>query len=145
MPNTTKRIGKLSFKDLPSSYEALCRLYLPRPIHSQAACAEARELIHALAGYDLSRDQADYLDAIATFVHEYEQRRIELPPIEPVEILRHLVEENGLSGKDLAEILAVDKSLAARILKGTRSITAAHARRLGERFKVRPALFLGIK
>ena len=129
---------------LTKTYEALCRLYLPRPIHSQAACAEASELIHALAGYDLSKDQTDYLDAIATFVHEYEQRRIELPPLEPVEILRHLVQENGLSGKDLAEILAVDKSLAARILKGTRSITTAHARKLGERFKVRPALFLGM-
>jgi HTH-type transcriptional regulator / antitoxin HigA len=145
MPSTTKRIGKLSFKDLPLIYEALCRLYLPRPIKTRAACAEATELIDALVGYDLSRDQEDYLEALSTFVHEYESRLVEEPPIEPLEILLHLLEENGLATKDLAAILKVDTSLATRILKGKRSITPEHAKRLGEHFKVRPGLFLGIK
>jgi HTH-type transcriptional regulator / antitoxin HigA len=145
MPNTIKKVGKLSFKELPDTYEALCRLYLPRPIHSKVVCAEALSYIEALSGYDLNRDQEDYLEALSTFVHEYEQRLIgESRDIEPLEILKHLLEENGLAAKDLAQILGVDNSLASRILKGSRKITPEHAKRLGDRFKVRPGLFLGL-
>src|SRR2546430_11313100 len=145
MPNATKKVGKLSFKDLPDTYEALCRRYLPRPIHTKTACAEATQYIEALVGYDLNKDQEDYLEAISTFVHEYEQRSIEEPrDIEPLEILKHLLEENGLTAKDLAQLLGVDNSHASRILKDLRKITPEHAKKLGDRFKVRPGLFLGL-
>ena len=146
MPNTTKRVGKLSFKELPDTYETLCRLYLPRPIHTKAACAEATQYIEALAGYELNKDQEDYLEALATFVHEYEQRLIgEHEDIDPLEILKHLLEENGLTAKDLAQLLEVDRSQAFRLLSGSRRITQEHAKRLGEHFKVRPGLFLGVR
>ena len=144
MPNTTQKTGKRSFKDLPDTYEALCRLYLPRPIHSKTTCAEATQYIEALAGYELNKDQEDYLEALATFVHEYEQRLIGEPHVEPLEILKHLLEENGLAPKDLAQLLGVDNSLASRILKGLRRITPEHAKKLGDHFKVRPGLFLGL-
>ncbi len=109
------------------------------------AYQNAVEIIEALAGHKLSKEQEDYLEALALFVHEYEKQSLQEPQVEPLELLNHLLEENGLALKDLAKILDLDASTAARILKGTRSITPAHAKRLGERFGVRPALFLGIK
>lgn len=107
------------------------------------ASCHTLKIIDALAGHKLTREQEDYLEAISLFVHEYERRSSDYEPqIEPLELLNHLLEENGLSRKDLAQILGLDVSSAARILQGTRSITPAHAKRLGERFQVRPALFL---
>jgi HTH-type transcriptional regulator / antitoxin HigA len=131
-------------RGIPESYEALCRVQIPRPIHDKVTCEKSLKVIDALIGRKLNRDQQDYLEAISLFVHRYEQRSVVPPRIEPLGLLSHLLEENGLSRKDLAGILGVDLSNAARILKGTRSITPAHAKRLGERFKVRPSLFLAL-
>jgi plasmid maintenance system antidote protein VapI len=62
-----------------------------------------------------------------------------------LELLNHLLKQSDLSGKDLAQILGLDVANAAQILEGTSSISPAHAQRLGERFKVRPALFLPLE
>ena len=144
MQSTTKRPGKLSFKELPRDYESLCRLYLPRPVKSKAAHAQALGLINALLGYELSRDQTDYLEALTLFVHEYEQQFVSAPALNPVELLKHLVEENDLMIKDLAQLLDVDQSHASRLLSGTRKITPEHAKRLGKHFGVRAGLFIGL-
>jgi antitoxin component HigA of HigAB toxin-antitoxin module len=131
-------------RGIPDSYEALCRVQMPRPIHDKVAYQNAVEIVDALAGCKLSKEQEDYLEAISLFVHEYEKRFVEEPQVDPLELLNHLLEENGLSRKDLAEILSIDISNVTRILKGSRSITSAHAKRLGERFKLRPSIFLGV-
>ena len=144
MQSTTKRPGKLSFKDLPRDYAGLCQLYLPRPIKSKAAHTQALGLINALTGYELSRDQTDYLEALTLFVHEFEQQFVQEPAPNPVELLKHLLEENDLTAKDLAQLLDVDQSLGSRLLSGNRKITPEHARRLGEHFGVRPGLFIGL-
>jgi len=144
MQSTTKRPAKLSFKDLPRDYAGLCALHLPRPIKSKAAHTQALGLINALMGYELSKDQADYLEALVLFVHEYEQQFTQEPERNPVELLKHLLEENDLTTKDLAHLLDVDRSLASRLLSGNRKITPERARRLGEHFGVRPGLFVGL-
>jgi len=132
-------------RGIPGTYEALCRIQIPRPIHDKVAYENAVEIIDALAGHKLSKDQEDYLEAMALFVHEYERQLVDEPPLEPLELLNHLLEENDFALKELAQILHLDSSSAGRIKKGSRSITPAHAKRLGERFKVRPALFLGMQ
>jgi HTH-type transcriptional regulator/antitoxin HigA len=139
-----KRIDKPFAGGIPDSYEALCRIQLPRPIHDKVAYENALVIVDALAGHKLSKEQEDYLEALSLFVREYERRFVEEPLVDPLELLNHLLEENGLTRKDLAQILGVDISIVTRILKGTRSITLEHARRLGERFKVRPSLFLAL-
>ena len=144
MPSTTKRPGKLSFEDLPRDYAGLCQLHLPRPIKSKAAHAQTLGLIDALLGFELSQDQTDYLEALTLFVHEYEQQFVSVPERSPVELLKHLLEENDLTTKDLAQLLDVDQSFASRLLSGARKITPERARRLGENFGVRPGLFIGL-
>ncbi|MBV8378840.1 MAG: helix-turn-helix domain-containing protein [Verrucomicrobia bacterium] len=59
--------------------------------------------------------------------------------------MHHLVEENGITTRELGKILGVDHSVAARILKGERNITVEHAKSLGARFKMDPQVFLGLK
>ena len=46
-----------------------------------------------------------------------------------------------MTAADLAEF-HVSRSLASLVISGKRSITAGHARALGERFKLEPGYFL---
>ena len=56
--------GTIRFDDLPTSYEDLVRLHMPRPIHDEDELENATELIDLMAGHDLSADQEDYLDLL---------------------------------------------------------------------------------
>lgn len=129
----------------PQAYEALCRRHLPRKIHDPAAYQDALEMVDWLVGRELNPDQEDYFDLVSDLLAEYEagQSRDD-GPVSPVELLNFLVEENEVTTRELGALLGVDHSVAARILKGQRSITPEHAKKLGERFAIRPGRFLGL-
>ena len=59
-----------------------------------------------------------------------------------MESLKFLLKENGLSADDLGTIIGVDRSIAYRILKGARNLTAEHIKKLSSRFAVSADLFL---
>ena len=47
-----------------------------------------------------------------------------------------------MNASDLARLLDVHVSLGSKILKGERSLTVDHIRKLAVQFKVNPSLFL---
>jgi len=53
-----------------------------------------------------------------------------------------LLADNDMSASDLARLLGVHASMGSKILKGERSLTVEHLRKLADRFKVRPDLFM---
>jgi HTH-type transcriptional regulator/antitoxin HigA len=57
-------------------------------------------------------------------------------------MLKYVLEESGLGGDDLADILGVDRSVAYRILKGDRGLTASHIKALCARFGLSADLFI---
>jgi antitoxin component HigA of HigAB toxin-antitoxin module len=127
--------------DIPATYHALCiKLWLPRPIHDRNAAAEATAVADALAGFPLNEEQEDYLEAVALFLEEYEGTQA--PRVNGRQLLRHLCEENGLSGAALSRILGASRLLGSMLLRGDRNITAQHARVLGKHFKLDPGAFL---
>jgi antitoxin component HigA of HigAB toxin-antitoxin module len=127
--------------DIPSTYHALCtKLWLPRPIHDRKTAAEATAVADALAGFPLNAEQEDYLEAVALFLEEYEDTQA--PRVSGRQLLRHLCEENGLSGAALSRILGASRLLGSMLLRGDRNITAEHARALGKHFKLDPGAFL---
>jgi HTH-type transcriptional regulator/antitoxin HigA len=131
--------------DAPESYEELVRLYLPRKIHDRVAYENAVEVIRWLAVRAENNDQIEFLDLVSNFVHEYEVPLRTDPPASPLELLNFLVEENKVTTRELGALLGIDHSAAARILKGQRSITPEHAKKLGEHFAIRPSRFLGLE
>ena len=132
-------------ENAPETYEELVRFYAPRKIHDRIAQQNATEIVDWLAVRAHTTDQVEFLDLISDLLEEYESELpTNLPPADRLEVLRHLVQENHISTRELGRILEVDHSVAARILKGTRSITVEHAKHLGARFKVDPHLFLDI-
>jgi antitoxin component HigA of HigAB toxin-antitoxin module len=131
--------------DAPETYEELARIYVPRKIHDKIGQQNATEVVDWLAIRAQTPDQVEYLDLVSDLLDEYERQFLKVDHAsDPLELLQYLVEENGISARKLGEILDVDHSVAARILKGERGITVEHAKSLGTRFKVDPKVFLGL-
>ncbi|MBM4017929.1 MAG: helix-turn-helix domain-containing protein [Planctomycetes bacterium] len=47
-----------------------------------------------------------------------------------------------MNASDLTSLLGVHASMGSKILKGERSLTVEHLRKLAERFKVSPEVFM---
>src|SRR5579862_8577129 len=107
----------IQFARLPKDYAGLCRVYLPRPIHDEAEFDNAFEMGGALAGHKLTKDQEDYLDIVASMIEDYEKRTLPpRPKISGLDLLKFLMEQNGMNASDLARLLGVDRSLGSSIL-----------------------------
>lgn len=133
----------LRFSAMPRTYTGLVALHVPRPIHDSASYDNAVEIVHALAGYKLNRDQEDYLELMAKLVEDYERETVPEPtPVKGIEALKFLLADNDLSGDDLGRIIGVNRSIAYRILKGARNLTADHIKKLSVRFAVSADLLL---
>ena len=137
------KIATLNFATLPKTYLGLVALHLPRPIRDKVAYDNAVEIVHALAGHKLNRDQDDYLALMAKLLEDYESENVPEPKeISGVESLKFLLDEHDLGAADFGEIIGVNRSVAYRILKGTRNLTAEHVKKLAARFSVSADLFL---
>ena len=136
---------KLRFQDLPKDYAALCRLFLPRPIHDAVDYANVVEVTDAMVLWheDFTRDQADYFDLLCSLLEEYDSKNVKWPKITAVDMLKHLLEEHSLAAADLSRILGCSRNLGAMILRGERKLTLKHVRALVRHFGVSADLFLG--
>jgi HTH-type transcriptional regulator / antitoxin HigA len=91
----------------------------------------------------LSEGEAEYLGVLDRLIEDYEERYhgITRSDITPLESLRELVTEAGLSASDLGRLLG-NRSLGSLLLTGRRELSKAHIRILVDHFKVNPAYFL---
>lgn len=71
----------------------------------------------------------------------YERDHVDIPPVSGVEALRHLMEENGLTQADLADLFG-GKSVVSEVLSGKRTLSKSHVRKLSERFGLPADVFL---
>lgn len=140
---STTTLRATPFKQLPKTFDGLCRRHPLRPVHGYLEWEEATQMIHALAGFPLNKDQEDYLESLATLVEEYEHAHDakDLAHITTLDVLRDLVERNGMTASDLGELLG-NRSLGSKILRGERALSKAHIVVLCGRFKVSADLFL---
>jgi HTH-type transcriptional regulator/antitoxin HigA len=133
-----------SHSDIPKTYRELCQMYLPRPIHDETEQAEATAMMRALAVFNrLNGEQRDYFDVLTEFVDEFDKsRKITRPKISGLDVLKHLLEEGGMTAADLSRLLGGSRNLGAMILRGERNLTLNHVRTLSRHFGVSADLFL---
>jgi len=133
----------MTHDDIPDSYAELVGLFMPRPLHDDVDYRNALAVLDAMAGFEMNADQEDYFEAIATFVEKYEGERhaIDEPRMSPVELVRSLMGEHGMSESDLGRLLG-DRSLGHRILNGQRELSKTHIRILAEHFNLNPGALL---
>jgi HTH-type transcriptional regulator/antitoxin HigA len=140
---TTKSIDK---KNLPGRFEDLVQMMPPQAIVDDAHYENTVRMIDALmAAGKLTKGQEMYLETLVQLVQAYEARRhaIETADISGISLLRHLLAASDMNASDLARLLGVHASMGSKILKGERSLTVEHLRKLAERFKVSPEVFMG--
>jgi HTH-type transcriptional regulator/antitoxin HigA len=114
----------------------------PQPIETDA------ELDAAIVMLDELLDRAsptptedDLIDLLGVLTENYEQAHLDWPPVSGVAVLRHLMEENGLTQADLAADFG-GKSIVSEVLSGKRALSKTHVRRLSERFGLSADVFL---
>lgn len=117
-------------------------MFPPRKIKDKADHANAIEVIDAMAGHSLNRDQEDYLELLSDLVETYENESVDLPKVPVTEVLKELMEERAMTQTRLAEVLGIDNTLVTKILKGEREITVDVARTLARQFNVDASLLL---
>ena len=140
----SRPVGADAFDRLPKDYLSLCQRYVPRPLHDAADYAAARQAIEPLVGFEdrLTAEQADYLEAVSSFIEAFDLVAVKWPEGKPADTLRFLIEQRGMTAADLSRLLGTDRSLGPKILRGERRLTVDHVRILARHFQVEPSLFL---
>ena len=65
-----------------------------------------------------------------------------MPDADPIDVLRFLLDQNGLSQRDMAAELG-SESTVSLVLSGKRRLNRDHIARLSRRFHVSPSVFFG--
>jgi HTH-type transcriptional regulator / antitoxin HigA len=129
---------------IPLRFADLVNLFPPQAIHDEIGYSNTQEMIDRLTSIpSLSDGQAEYLETLTILFEAYENEteRIETSHLTPSEILRFLVESNGMTGSDLGRLLG-NRELGTKILNGSRQLSKANIRRLADHFKVGAGLFM---
>jgi antitoxin component HigA of HigAB toxin-antitoxin module len=92
----------------------------------------------------LTGGQEQYLETLVQLVGVYEQEHhaIDTSDISGLDLLKHLLVENGMNASDLARLLGVHPTMGSKILRGQRSLTVDHVKSLSTRFRIRADAFL---
>jgi HTH-type transcriptional regulator / antitoxin HigA len=113
----------------------------PRVIHSDEELAEyTAALFDLTAKSDPTPEEEEAIELLTLLVDRYETQQYPLPDVEPAEMLRFLLDQNGLSQRDVATELG-SESTVSLVLSGKRPLNRDHIARLSDRFHVSPAVF----
>jgi HTH-type transcriptional regulator / antitoxin HigA len=118
-------------------------------VSSQTAIRTAKGYKRASAVMDqlldeVGEDEKHLLDVVLDYlsnqVETYEADHVKIPDAPPREVLRFLMEQQGLSQSDLAD--CAPQSRISEILNGRREISKELAKALAKRFGVGVGLFV---
>ena len=126
----------------PTNYGELLAHHQPKVISSEAEYDEAIALAEQLEFADeLTPEQSSFLDLLVVLISNYENEHYPIPKAEPVEVLRHLMEEQELKQENLVGVIG-SRGVVSEVVNGKRSISKAQARALAEYFGVDVACFI---
>ncbi len=103
-------------------------------IDSDAELARARTLVDRLWDSDDPADVAR-LQAQARLIAAYEESRWPRRPPSTAELIRHLMDQHGLTRADMVPILGTP-SRVSEVLRGKKELSMAMVQRLRARFRV---------
>lgn len=101
------------------------------------AIKRAMEIFHAAP----NTPEDDELGVLILLIKDYEDRTIQMPELDPIEVIKLKMEERGLKNKDLQPIIG-SKGHVSSILSGRREITLKMAQRLKDYFHLPAEIFL---
>ena len=90
-----------------------------------------------------TKGQRQYLDTLAQLIEAYdrEHNAIDTSDIKPLDLLRSLMRDHGMTASDLGRLLG-NRELGSKILRGEREPSKANIRKLADHFTLSPAAFI---
>ena len=120
---------------------------IPTIIESKSEYEAALHTVSALAAKGPGRTKGEHklFRTWVLLIEEYEDRKRErkLKRLSPHDLLKFLMDENGLDQTSFEP--TIPQSRISDILNGNRPISNTQAILLGQRFRLRPSLFLGLE
>ena len=101
------------------------------PIKTEKDYDLALERINILFDAKPNTKEGDELDILVTLVEKYEQIHYPIPEPDPIEAIKFMMEQNGLTAADLGVILN-SRSRVTEIFKRKRALTIKQIRVLKE-------------
>jgi HTH-type transcriptional regulator/antitoxin HigA len=113
-----------------------------RPIRTDEDHKAALIEIDRLWGAPAGSPEGDSLDVLVTLVERYENTRWPPAGVSPVDALKFMMEQNGRSQTDLANLLG-SRSRASEILNSRRELTLANIRLLAREWHIPAGSLVG--
>jgi HTH-type transcriptional regulator/antitoxin HigA len=114
----------------------------PRLIRSDAELERYTEVLFELTSLPKPTiAQLETINLLSLLVETYEAQRFPLEGSSPIEVLRFLMEQNGLQQRDLVAELGRESNISL-ILAGKRNLTIPHIQKLSRRFGVPVSVFV---
>ena len=88
-----------------------------------------------------SEDLSDEIDLLTLLIEKWDVEHNTFEDLDPVELIKALMEENKLKSKDLVEILSLSKGTISKILNYHKGLSKGTIRKLSRHFKVSQAAF----
>ena len=106
-----------------------------KPIRTKADYEASLAEIECLWGARRGTRKGDRLDILATLIDAYESELYAMDPPDPIEAIKFRMEQQGLSRKDLAEILG-SRTRVAEVLNRRRGLSINMIRRLHQKLGI---------
>jgi HTH-type transcriptional regulator/antitoxin HigA len=106
-----------------------------KPIRTKRDYEAALKEVERLWGAKSGTRDGDRLDVLATLIDAYETEHYPMDPPDPVEAIKFRMEQQGLTRKDLEEIIGT-RTRIAEVLNRKRALSVGMIRRLHERLGI---------
>jgi HTH-type transcriptional regulator/antitoxin HigA len=106
-----------------------------KPIRNERDYEAALGEVERLWGAKAGTSQGDRLDVLATLIDAYEAEHYPMDPPDPIEAIKFRMEQQGLTRKNLEEIIGT-RTRIAEVLNRKRGLSITMIRRLHERLGI---------
>ncbi len=106
-----------------------------KPLRNDRDLHRALVRIEELWGAKSGTAKGDELDVLMLLVEKYEEDHFAIPASDPVEAIKFLMEQNGLSRKDLEPYIGASGRVS-EVLNKKRNLTLSMIKRLHEGLKI---------
>jgi len=102
-----------------------------KPIKNKTQLKQAINRIDELWGAKPNTEKGDELDVLMLLVEKYEEEHYPIPPSDPVEAIKFLMEQKALTRKDLEPYLGT-RARVSEVLNKKRNLTLPMIKKLHE-------------
>ena len=132
----TRRKFRLKGKS-QDSYLELIREFPLASIKSDDHLAESQNMIDQILPQGrLDHGEEMYLEALSDLVASYEDEHFAIEPASDADMLRHLMEANGITQAQLCRDVKLAKSSVSEVLNGKKPFSRQIIRKLADYFQV---------